>query len=883
MRAFLREWIQRLAGTFGQGRGDGDLEQELETHLALVEDELRRRGMSPEAAAREARIQSGRSMHTMDILRERRGIPPLSTFWLDTKLGVRMLRKHWALTLIGGVAMAATITLGASVYNFARVISTTDLPLEEGDRVVVLQPWNPVSRSAEASSMDDFERWRREMRSVVEIGAFRTADRNLISDSGPAGPVSVSAISAAGFQLTRIGALLGRVLMEEDERPGAPPVVVIGYDTWRSRLAADPEVVGRRVQLDGTFHTIVGVMPEGFAFPVSDQFWTPLRTTDRGAVTVFARLAPGATLERAQAEVKALGLLPSITSTRTQSRTRPRVVPYIEGISGSRNPWLLRIVPLLFALLLVPPCTNIGVLIYARTVARQSEFALRTALGARRRRIVAQVFIEVVLLAFAAAGVALLLAPRVAETLSYMVLFNGQPFWMDFGLSYGTILFATALALLAALMAGAVPALRATGRWQLSGLHALHRGSAPRLGKTWTAVVVAQVALSVAVVPTTVEFAWNTLRPALLGPGFEADEFLTARLAMDAGRAPASTAARFGALRAEVARQLEAEPGISAVTLSESEPFSESNVFVETDLAGPGGSHTQNRDSVAFNQVDSVFFDTFGIPLLAGRGFEPGDTDPQRRTILVNRSFVSHVLTQGNPVGQTVRVIDRNRPAIRYQIVGLVGNQFVHSDQPTMYRPLPPVPAASGPGGLFSVRLAMHTGLTIPPDFATRIREITAAVDPALRIDDFQPLDEIYFYLSLPDYIGSATLAALALGIVLFSVVGVYTLMSFTVIQRRREIGIRSALGASPLRLITGIFRQVLVPVATGVTLGGLTALLLDMYLSPLLFGARESGRPLPWILPAAEAFVLTVGVIAVFGPARRALRVDPVEELRES
>jgi putative ABC transport system permease protein len=458
-----------------------------------------------------------------------------------------------------------------------------------------------------------------------------------------------------------------------------------------------------------------------------------------------------------------------------------------------------------------------------------------------------------------------------------MVVFGSRPLWMDFGLSYGTIVFATGLALLAALIAGAIPALRATRRWQLAGgLHALNRGYAPRLGKTWTAVVVVQVALSVAVIPTSMEFAWGTLRPAILGPGgpggsgFKADEFLLAQLAMDAREAPEDAAARFNTLRAELVRQLEAEPGIAAVTMFEFEPSAERNVVVEVDMV-------QDRKSVAFNQVDNAFFNAFGIPLLAGRGFEPGD--PQGSAIVVNRSFVNRVLPGQSPLGRVVRVVNRNSPVATYEIVGLVGDQFAHSDEPTMYRPLAPV-AVPEPGDVLSARFAMHTGSPIPPRLENRLREIAAALDPALRIDDLQTLDEIHWYLSLPDYIGASGLAVLAVGIVLFSVAGIYTLMAFTVVQRRHEIGIRSALGASPLRLVLGIFRRVLIPVSAGVALGGLAALLLDFYLSPLLF-AGAGGRPLPWILPAAEAFILLVGVIAVFGPARRVLGVDPVEALR--
>src|SRR5215510_13887128 len=204
-----------------------------------------------------------------------------------------------------------------------------------------------------------------------------------------------------------------------DERPDATPVVVIGYNEWQSLFASDPQVIGRRVQLDGTFHTVTGVMPRGFAFPMNDEYWTPLRDAGGKRVTVFARLAPGAALERAQAEVEALGLLPAAELSATPSSLKPRVVPYITGIRGEGNPWLARIVPVLFALLLVPPCINIAVLIYARTVARQGEFAARTALGASRSRIVAQIFIEVLLLSAAAAVVAIVFAHRVSETLSY--------------------------------------------------------------------------------------------------------------------------------------------------------------------------------------------------------------------------------------------------------------------------------------------------------------------------------------------------------------------------------------------------------------------------------------------------------------------------------
>ena len=169
-------------------------------------------------------------------------MPNWSAFWIDTKLGFRMLRKHWALTLIGGVTMTAAITLGASMYDLMQATSATRLPLEEGDRVVILQPWNTASRTRQSTSMEDFERWRRQLQSVVDIGAFRRTERNFISDAGPAGPLSIAEMSATGFRVARVAPRLGRFFTEDDERPDAPPVVVIGYNEWQSLFAADPHV-----------------------------------------------------------------------------------------------------------------------------------------------------------------------------------------------------------------------------------------------------------------------------------------------------------------------------------------------------------------------------------------------------------------------------------------------------------------------------------------------------------------------------------------------------------------------------------------------------------------------------------------------------------------
>ncbi|MGH9783633.1 MAG: ABC transporter permease, partial [Terriglobia bacterium] len=841
----MREWALRLWGTWRGTRTDQDLEQELRLHLELAEEELRHHGQSGPEAARKARVRFGNSTNAMEAMRAQRGIPHLSALWLDMKLGLRMLRKHWGLTLAGGLAMTLAITLGTAFWIFLEARTGATLPLAEGDRVVVVQPFNRASRSAQATAVEEFARWRSALRSLTQVSAFRTVERNLITADGPSGPVTIAEISASGFVVARVAPLMGRFLLADDEAANAPPVVVIGYNVWHSKFAASPQVVGRTVQLGGVGHTIVGVMPKDFAFPVNHQFWTPLRTNAQGEVTVFARLAAGAGMDIARAEAEAMGLS-SPTIGRAGGQTRARVVPYIIGITGNSPGFLAQFMPVVIALLVAPPAINLAVLMYARVIARQGEFAVRTALGASRGRIVGQIFVELLLLALGSAGAALALTPTVSRFLSSMLVFIDRPFWMDFGFSYRTIFFAAGLAVIGALIAGGLPALVATGRWKRSGHFAYHRVSAPRLGVTWTAVVVAQIAMAVAIGPTVTEFTWVNVRPWIAGPGFKAEEYLNARLAMEAQTEPGAAAARFDLMRAEMVRLLKAEPGVTAVTMSESAPFEERDVRIEVGVANAGGTIETHRESVSFNQVDRAFFETLRLPLLAGRGFEAGDVGLGRSAIVVNRSLARRIAGNGNPLGHRVRVArDSGAAAQEYEIVGVVGELDTQSSIPVMYRQLSGAAQpgagselASAPavrGGIRdqAIRLTVHAGTGIQDSIARRLREIAATIDPALRVDDIQTLGEIYKYSSMPDIAAGFGIAGLTLGVVLFALACIYTLMSFTVVRRRREIGIRSALGASRFRLVAGIFRSVLLPVSVGVALGGLAALPISHYLSP--------------------------------------------------
>ena len=321
----LREWTRRVWGALSGRRTDHDLQRELAGHLALAEDELRRKGHAPRDAARLARATAGGRIQALEALREQRGLPWLGSSWLDVRLGLRLLVRNWGLTLAGGLAMSVAIGIAAVVFAAFDVIVWSRLPLEEGDRIVAIQIWDREAGQRRDTPWQDIERWRGSLQSVDDVGAFQTIRRNVIAADGSVELVAVAEISAAGFRVARVPPLIGRGIVDADLAPGAAPVIVIGHDVWQRRFAGARDVIGRELRLGETVHTVVGVMPDGFQFPFNFRYWVPLRpgademlrnTGPEGVV--FGRLAPDATLARAHAEVSALGIIPALRSAQRE-------------------------------------------------------------------------------------------------------------------------------------------------------------------------------------------------------------------------------------------------------------------------------------------------------------------------------------------------------------------------------------------------------------------------------------------------------------------------------------------------------------------------------------------------------------------------------------
>jgi predicted permease len=699
--------------------------------------------------------------------------------------------------------------------------------------------------------------------------------------------VTVAEITASAFRLVQVPPIHGRPLLDADERPGAPPVVVLGYDVWRQWFGGRADAIGNTAQLGRTVATVVGIMPEGFAFPLNHQLWTPLQLRGSGyaplegsAVQVFGRLAPGATRAQANVELSALAERTAAASPRTHQHLRPRVLAYGAELPDDQS-WLeFAYVHLPIILVLIVACANVGTLVYARTATRDAEIATRYALGASRVRIIGQLFIEALVLASIAAIVGLWAAHSTLKWFFevYMAGDYVPPFWMDPGLKLTTVLYAAVLTTAGAAIVGILPAIKATGSNVQAQLRNLGSGgSTLRFGWGWTTVMVFEVALTVICIPVAWSFAEEALRDRRIRTQFPADQYLAAYLVMDREAAPASDGeepafrARFEQTYRELERRVAQEPGVVAVTFGNRLPGM-SPVWRRAEIETTDGSAPIRVRNLWTSAVGSGYFEAFDRAIVAGRGFHDGDRIASASTALVNEAFARQYTKGASPIGRRVRYAtdDPAKPGPWLEIVGMVEDVGMtptnRGEAAYVYRAVSPTTASPL---VMGVRMAGD-----PASLAPRLRSIAASLDPGLRLDEVRTLDEFVWREDAPNMtITGASAAIVGLGLFM-SAAGIFSLMSVSVARRTREIGLRVALGASPARLLAAIFRRALVLVGSGVAVGNFVILALTVWT-----GASEIAEA----LPITSVVMLTVGLLACVEPARRALRIQPADALKEA
>jgi putative ABC transport system permease protein len=847
-------------------------------------------GLPAEEARRRALVSFGGVEKYKAAGHDVHGLRWVDALLLDARFSLRMLLKHRGLTLAGAFAMAVAIAVGVTAFEVVSDLLDAPLPLPGADRIVALEFIGEEAGTSEEQVIHEFAALRASMTTVEHFGGYRNSQHNLVAAETAPEPVLVAEITPSAFAVTNTPALLGRYLLPSDAAEAAPPVLVIGHEAWQVNFAGDPNVLGRTVQLAGVPRTIVGVMPEGFEFPTGHQFWIPFREDPlnykRGEgpeIAMFGRLKLDATVEQARAEMAAIAQQTAAAHPGTGVALRPVVLPYSQQvIEDPALMWAMRVAQLFAGVLTVVVAINLAILVYARTVTRLGEIAVRSALGASRRRILGQLYIESLALALVGAIAGLGLA-RYALGLIQAVNEVGEtlPFWINFELSPGSALFALALAMLAAFIMGVLPGLKATGVGVNANLHELHGRSGTRLGATWTTLIVAQVAVTVAVLPVAVFVASRVIQIEMAGTGFAAESIVVAK-AGPGPDAPAPETNRTAAQQLEFISRLEAEPGVTGVAYSARLPGSpfprrirfEDGVRVRTQAEHVADVGITDALFPSTTNVSIGMFDTYGVEILAGRTFAAADVGTTN--VIVNRSFVEMYLHEPNPIGLSFRFDNKaaNAAPIRwYQIVGVVRDfpafaiNITREGEPTVYHP-------AGVGELSPVLLSVRFGGAVPPTFINRFREIGAEVDSTMQLTEVGVLAD--HYEMLRGTLRSVAWAAVLIttSVLLLSAAGIYALMSFTVAQRTREIGIRTALGAPPHLVLLNVFRRAAWQVSAGVVVGSV--------LSAAAFVAIGVGvmRAIPLLLAVAGIMAL-VALVATFGPARRGVRIQAIEALR--
>ena len=887
---------ERARTLFFRARTEAELQEELRFHLEMEADKLvRSTGLTPVEARRRAAVAFGGIERYKEEVRDARGLAWLSGTRLDFILGARMLVKSPALTIVGGLGMAVAIAVSVGFFAFSSANIYPTLPLEDGDRIIAVENRDTEINNEERRSLHDFVQWREELKSIDDLAAFRTVERNFIPREGPPLPVQVAEMTAAGFRVARVPPLLGRYLVEDDERAGAPPVIVIGYDAWQSRFAGDPAIVGREIRIGATLYTVVGVMPEDFAFPMNHAYWMPLRADPSAyerrkgpGIYIFGRLAPGVTMAEAQVELDAIGKRSAAAWPQTHAKLAPMVMPYVHSLTDVQGitPWMVIQMQLMMSLLLIVVALNVAVLIYARTATRQGEIAVRTALGASRSRIVGQLFVEALVLSLCAGALGLGIAQLGIRIGNQMLEQEfGSPFWASYRLEPFTVLFTVGIAIFAAVIVGILPALQATGRRLRINLGQLGGSTGIRLGRTWTILIVGQVAIAVAALPAAVSMGWGEIRGATTKPTYPPEEFLLAELGVESltgtegGGDARGDSARFGLRLTELMRRLEADPSVVGATYSATLPGRGGPLEIE-GIPAPAESPSGHRAVSEGIALD--YLDLYGARIRTGRAFEVGDASPDATAIIVNSAFATQVLGGASPLGRRIRYVGRQRAASSgeversrwYQVVGVVEDLEVNAMDPTLVSPRLYYPVA--PDAIQAVSLEVRLRRTTPADFAPTLREIAVAVDPSLRLGTTYSLADFAREGVLAVRLAAMVIGLILLSVFLLSAAGVYALTSFTVTRRRREIGIRTALGAHPRQVLRTVFAGVARQVTIGLAVGIAGAALVER-----LTGGELLGGHAAVLLPIFGALMAAVALLAALGPARRGLRIQPIEALR--
>ena len=889
----LRSFWIRLRTVFRRAQLDRELDDELASHLDMhIADNLRL-GMSPADARRDALIRLGGIEQTKEKYRTRRGIPPLENALQDIRFGLRMLLKSPALTAILVITLALGIGANTAIFSIVNGFLLRPLPVTAPEQIVVLPIQQKDAPLGSAGfSYPGFLDYRQQADAFSAIFGVTLSSVQFTAD-GRSDQIYANYVSGNFFSSLDVKPAWGRLLLpEEGETLGKAPLVVLDYSYWQRRFNSDPGVVGRSIRVNSQSATIIGVAPQEFHgmfaifetdvyLPMSaisleepaDIFW---RSRDRRAILAFGRLRTGINLRQAQSSVDVVTARLANQFPATDRWFNVRVVPEKSARPiPHANRSFIAISALFLALasfVLLLACMNVENILLARGVSRRREMGIRAALGASRMRLVCQMLAESILLALLGGAAGLMLGVFTNRLINSIHIQN-IPLQLHSTLDWRVFAFTAATMLLAGIVVGLLPALRASSADVKTVLHDGAQRNSYGINHPGfrNFLVVAQVAGSLVLLFAAGLFVRSLLKARNFDLGFEPGHLLNVILdPHEIGYDQVHTTAFYRELKARVSTL----PGVQSASLASyvpmgGYPFSR-QIWVE-GRAIPAG---QPAPSVLSNSIDPPYLQTMRITLLRGRNFTAADDETAPRVAMINETMARRFWPQVDPVGQRFRMDDITGPVI--EIVGITVNGKYKSigedTQPFLYIPL---------AQDFTSKLALQIRSSGPPEaLITPVKEQVTRLAPDLTPLDIETMNQLLEgALGFFGYRLAATLAA-ALGLIglILATVGVYGVVSFAASQRTQEFGVRMALGATSRDILNLIWLQGVRLVISGVAIGTAAAWAFGRVMTHVISGI-SAGDPVAYI--AVAILLATVGFVACWIPARRATRVDPTIALR--
>lgn len=881
---FLRVIRRRLLALAGRGSREREMDDELSLHFELAVEDKVSRGLSPAHARAEVLREFGGLDGAREAYRDASGTQPVDRLLQDIRYAWRSLRATPVFTLIVVGTLALGIGANSAIFSVVNGVLLRALPYAEPERLVMVWETDRDSGTErEGASVPDYFDFRERARSFDHLAAFQITPMNRTGDGEPE-RVAAARVSAEFLATMGSAPLMGRNFLKAEMLPGGPPALLVSERYWRSRLGADPRALGQPLRLDDSLFTIVGVLPAAFRFPdegvdlwVADQLTRESGPRYRHQITVIGRLAAGVSVESAQREMDAIASALESEYPQSNAARGVNVEPLEEALFGPIRPALLLLLAAVGVVLLIA-CVNAANLLLARRAARARELAVRTALGAGRSRLVQQLLVESALIAAAAALVGIALAFAGVRGL-LAVAPAAIPRVNDIAVD-GTVLGVTlGISAVVAVVFGLLPV---AGGQRVAPADALksspgRTGSGSREHRRLRAtLVITEIALAVVLVVGAGLIVRSFWAIRSVEPGFAPENMLSLRYQLPPSRYPQSFDdyptgwARIFSFQRELLERVEAIPGVRSAALAFNDPLSAgfTNSFI---IEGRDPSAAEGQPEVPTRPASANYFATAGIPLLQGRLFTPSDDAGAPPVVIINEAMVRQFFANENPLGRRLTFWGVSR-----EIVGVVGNErfsgLASEAAPAMYPPLAQAPATTGTlivrtngdprAVLSSVRAAIRS---IDRDLAPfGITTMGEALDASVAQQRF-----LAFLLT--------AFAALAL---VLALVGVYGVVSYSVAQRGREIGIRLALGADGRLVLRSVVGEGLRLAIAGCAIGVVAALGTSRLLRSQLFGVSATD---PLTIVAAVATMVAVAVAASLAPAWRASTLSPAVVLRDS